>query len=452
MWFSFRHKVFLSLIAIVAASYFLPRIFGGDEDWTLWGGLPAMAGGLAITWFLSGWISRNSSLPSEEIESAAEDWAKGNLDRKARLPSQGAGARLGSVLNRMAGELRERFHEVEEDRERLSAILSSMTEGVLVLDHRGTILLINSVLGKMFLVEEKNSLGRSYLEVRRHHSLTDLIKTVLDGREARGREILIQSPVERHYQVQSSITEGGHAVFVFHDITALKELERARKDFVANVSHEIRTPLTSIKGYIEALRDGVKKDPKKMDEFLEVIQKNADHLDAILSDLLELSSIESGRYLWKKDLVSAGEVVAEAVRLVRPLAEKKGQTIEAGQLKKPISVLGDRSKLVEVFSNLLDNAVKYTPEGGRISVDVRNDRSGIEMQVADTGIGISRTDLSRLFERFYRVDKARSREIGGTGLGLSIVKHIVEAHGGTVSVKSKPGEGSRFRVILPKVK
>ncbi|HEY5648919.1 MAG TPA: phosphate regulon sensor histidine kinase PhoR [Nitrospiria bacterium] len=445
---SLQKKVFLAFVFFYFASALLLVTFSPTPLPS--GGVLLLIGGigLAAAWGLSVFFTRNLGGSLEEIRAAAAEWAEGNLERKAMVPSPGQAADLGVVLNRMVASLGDQFREVKDAHGRLAAILSSMTEGVLVLDRGGAIILINSALEEMFHLKEAKVRGRSYPEVLRHHSLAELIKTVLDTRSGQTKEILIQTPRERNYQIQASVTEGGYAVFVFHDITPLKHLERVRKDFVANVSHEIRTPLTSIMGYIEALQDGAKDDPEKSQEFFEIIRKHTGHLNAILSDLLELSSIESGEYLWKKEPVSLSEVVEQAVRLVRPASEKKGQSVDSGSVDAGLRVSGDKSKLIEVFSNLLDNAVKYTPEGGKISVEVREENGRIEAEVVDSGIGIPKKSLPRLFERFYRVDTARSREMGGTGLGLAIVKHIVEAHGGRVSVESSPGNGSRFRVSL----
>jgi len=243
---------------------------------------------------------------------------------------------------------------------------------------------------------------------------------------------------------------GVAAVLVFHDVSNLKRLERIRKDFVANVSHELRTPLTSIKGYIEALIDGAKDDPQKCAEFLGIIQKHSDQLNALLADLLQLSTIESGQYQWQRGIVLIPEMIDKAVHLLQPQARKKGQEISTGLAEGVGTLTGDADKLIQVLINLIDNAIKYTPNGGRIRVEARQREDAVEIAVSDSGIGIPAKEIPRIFERFYRVDRARSREMSGTGLGLSIVKHIIEAHGGKVSVESQVGKGSRFVVTLPK--
>jgi two-component system phosphate regulon sensor histidine kinase PhoR len=377
-----------------------------------------------LTWLIGRTFARRLTKPFEEITTAA---------------------------NRMAADLETKLSEISEDRARLQTILSSMVEGVLVLDRDSKIVLLNAAIERMFHLEGSNVLGRPLIEVFRHRQLHQLVQRALESASEQTEEIMMLMPEERMFAVHASISEKGGiaAVLVFHDVTKLKRLERVRKDFVANVSHELRTPLTSIKGYIEALLDGAKEDPRKCEDFLGIIQKHTDQLNALLSDLLQLSTIESGQYQWRRGAVSVSDLIGKAVHLLRPLAEKKGQAISTRPVEGVGSVTGDADKLTEVLINLIDNAIKYTPEGGRITVEARQTESAVEIAVGDTGLGIPFKEIPRIFERFYRVDRARSREVGGTGLGLSIVKHIVEAHGGKVSVESRVGKGSRFVVTLP---
>jgi two-component system phosphate regulon sensor histidine kinase PhoR len=324
----------------------------------------------------------------------------------------------------------------------------------MVLDRRGSILLVNTAFERMFHLSGQKVTGRLAMEVLRHYPLIELIKTVLDTRTSQSQEIVIQTDQERAFQVQVSVAPNSReqevcAVLVFHDITEIKRLERVRKDFVANVSHELRTPLTSIKGYIEALLDGVKDDPKQCLEFLQILQKHANRLNNLIADLLILSQIESGRYHWKQEQVKVADLVERAISILKPIAENKRQTISVLIPSNLELLVGDPEKLIQVLINVLDNAIKYTPENGKISLEVKQAGDTIEIAVSDSGIGIPKKDLSRIFERFYRVDQARSRELGGTGLGLSIVKHIIEAHGGKVSVESELRKGSRFVLTLP---
>jgi two-component system phosphate regulon sensor histidine kinase PhoR len=239
------------------------------------------------------------------------------------------------------------------------------------------------------------------------------------------------------------------AVSLEENIQNLHRLEQVRKDFVANVSHELRTPLTAIRGYVEALQDGGKDQPEQLDRFLDIIRAHADRLNLIITDLLLLAKIESGQVPLKQEPISLAGVIDRTVSLLRRQLEQKRHTVQVRIPEDLPLIFGDEERLAQVFSNLLDNAIKYTPEHGMITITAEAGDDFIVAHVEDTGIGIPLNDLPRIFERFYRVDKARSRELGGTGLGLSIVKHLVEGHGGTVTVESLPGRGTKFRVMLP---
>jgi two-component system phosphate regulon sensor histidine kinase PhoR len=399
-------------------------------------------------------ISCRMTQPLHEMTEVARKLALGQFDRQTEIRTEDEVADLGRALNVMAAALHARVADISEDRARLQAVLSSMVEGVLVLDRHGRILLMNEAMRRMFPLADSVVIGRSFIEVFRHHRLSELVKTVLESGQGCLEEVVLLMPEEHTFSIQASVAKQGSepdvaAVFVFHDITELKRLERVRKDFVANVSHELKTPLTSIKGYVEALIDGAKDDPDKCAQFLGIIQKHSEGLNAILSDLLQLSTIESGVYPWKQAAIVIPEVIERAARLLRSTAERKRHTLVVGSCDGLPAIYGDPDRLTEALINLMDNAVKYTPDGGRVSIDARSTGHGVEISVTDTGIGIPPRELQRIFERFYRVDRARSRELGGTGLGLSIVKHIVEAHGGTVSVESAIGKGSRFTISLP---
>jgi len=410
---------------------------------------------LAMT--LSLWVSRNLTKPLSEMAAAARQLAGGRLV----VSSTDEVGLLAQTLNQMTDQLETKIKEVSDDRAQLLAMLIAMVEGVMVLDYRGTVVQVNPALERMFSLELTESRGRHYAELIRHEGLTALVSSVLQTRSGQGGEITL-SPSGRCLRVEASIAGGSReqeacAVFVFHDITELRRLEKIRKDFVANVSHELRTPLTSIKGYVEALLDGGKDEPATATAFLEIIMRQSNRLNLILDDLLQLSQIESGQVLFRREPVDLRALLERTVAVIKPLADKKHHTIELSLPDEYWVVEGDEERLVQVFINLLENAVKYTPDQGRISMAIRNathlrttpPRAMIEIVVADSGIGIPEADRPRVFERFYRVDKARSRELGGTGLGLAIVKHIVEAHSGQVWVEGNTPRGSRFVVHLP---
>ena len=421
----------------------------------------AFGAAFLLAMVLSLWVSRNLTKPLSEMAAAARQLAAGTPGVRLIVSSSDEVGLLARTLNQMTDQLETKIKEVSDDRAQLLAMLIAMVEGVMVLDYRGTVVQVNPALERMFALELTESRGRHYAELIRHEGLTALVSAVLQTRSGQGGEITL-SPSGRCLRVEASIAGGNReqeacAVFVFHDITELRRLEKIRKDFVANVSHELRTPLTSIKGYVEALLDGGKDDPTTAAAFMEIIMRQSNRLNLILDDLLQLSQIESGQVLFRREPVELRALLERTVAVIKPLADKKHHTIELSLPDEYVVVEGDEERLVQVFINLLENAVKYTPDQGRISMTIRHaaqSRTGsprpmIEIVVADSGIGIPEADRPRVFERFYRVDKARSRELGGTGLGLAIVKHIVEAHSGHVWVEGNTPRGSRFVVHLP---
>ena len=411
---------------------------------------------------LSVWLGRSLTKPLSDMAAAARQLAAGNHTVYVQTSSRDEVGLLADTLNHMTNELKSKIEELSEDRSQLLAMLTSMVEGVMVLDYKGRILQVNPALERMFGVTRAEARGRQSSEVFGHPKLNALVSTVLAQRTGQEDEIIL--PSGRCLDVEASVAGGEQdneacAVLVFHDITELRRLENIRKDFVANVSHELRTPLTSIKGYVEALLDGGKDDPETSVRFLDIILKQSDRLNLILEDLLQLSKIESGQVQFKQEPLHIGSVVERTIAMVKPLADKKQHRLSSQIAADLPLIRGDQERLVQVLANLVDNAIKYTPEGGLITVSARRtpvtkntadgQRDGIELTVTDTGIGIPERDRPRVFERFYRVDKARSRELGGTGLGLAIVKHIVEGHGGQVWVEGNVPTGSRFVVRLP---
>jgi two-component system, OmpR family, phosphate regulon sensor histidine kinase PhoR len=426
----------------------------------------ALAFGLAlvVAAVLSVLLSRGLTRPLSDMVKVAQQLASGAFSHRIRSTSMDEVGVLGKTLNQMAERLESTIRELTEDRAQLLAVLSSMLEGVMVLDCRGRVLQVNPALERMLFIRGPEARGRSHWEVIRHEEFNTLVARVLDARQSQSGEISTAAGGQT-FRVEAAIAGGRRdneacVVLVFHDVTALRRLEKVRKDFVANVSHELRTPLTSIKGYVEALLDGVKDQPDQASRFLDIILKQSDRLNLILEDLLQLSQIESGQVLFKVDPVSVRSVAERTMALIQPIADKKGHRIELSMPGDLPCVLGDAERLVQVLTNLLDNAVKYTPDGGKIGIEARRAEGSrtdtqqhdwVDIIVADNGIGIPAADRPRVFERFYRVDKARSRELGGTGLGLAIVKHIVEAHGGHIWVEGNQPAGTRVVMRLPAV-
>jgi two-component system, OmpR family, phosphate regulon sensor histidine kinase PhoR len=332
------------------------------------------------------------------------------------------------------------------------ALLNSMVEGLLLLDEQGRIRLANRAFATFFnLTADIRS--RTILEALRLHELADLVVFLGTQKQVSGYELRLPGPGERWLEVNgAAIFNGGGrrqgTILVFHDLTRLKQLERTRKEFVANVSHELRTPLSLIKGYVETLLDGAKDNPEVAAKFLQTIDRNAERLKLLIEDLLTISELESGRVKPNLQALALGPVVRKVFEDFKaPAAARKVKLLDqVGDLK----VRADVTRLEQVLANLVDNAIKYGRVEGTVNVDARAVEGGmVEMTVRDDGPGIPAEALGRVFERFYRADKARSREQGGTGLGLSIVKHIVQSHGGRVWAKCEPGQGASFFFTFP---
>jgi two-component system phosphate regulon sensor histidine kinase PhoR len=382
---------------------------------------------------------------------AARQYAKGNLTARIRVRRDDELGELAQIINHSADQLQGRMAEIARDRGRTDAILSAMDDGVLAVDHRGTVVLANPSLSRV--LDLRDSPGRHYLEVIRQREVGSLIEEVLRRGERSEAEVEIL-----HLRRVFSITgvpfpgeEGtpNGAVLTFNDATERHRLEAIRRDFVANASHELRTPLTSIRGFVEALEDGAVGEPPTAQRFLGKIRTHADRMAALVEDLLELSRLESGARSPEREETVPAEVVEDVVASFAGPATRKDIGLGRTDRGAP-PVVTDPERLRRILENLVDNAVKYTPAGGRIEVTTSAGPEGsARIEVADNGPGIAGEHLARIFERFYRVDKARSRELGGTGLGLSIVKHLAEGMGASVSVESEEGKGSRFTVTLP---
>jgi len=339
------------------------------------------------------------------------------------------------------------------DSPELSLILAHMAEAVVALDGGGKIIFINPSTARLFQLEADQVAGRSILETIRNNDLHEIAKSVRETSLPRSDEITILSPEERIFEVQTvpleiSPAETG-ALLVLHNITRLRRLEEVRKDFVANVSHELRTPLAAIKGFAETLRLGAIEDKEHRDEFIASIEKHAENLTAMVDDLLKLSAIESKQQAPKLEPISLFEIITAIVTSLSKSAKQNNIRLAIQSLDALPEIRADRSQIKQLFTNLIENAIKYNRPGGNVHIAGNVDGNSIVITVADTGIGIPHEDIPRIFERFYRVEKGRSREMGGTGLGLSIVKHIVEAHGGSIRVESEEGKGSIFSVRLP---
>ncbi len=359
---------------------------------------------------------------------------------------------LAKSLNRAAGQLRDLLEQVRSESARREAILASMREGVMAVDHDLCLTFYNESFSRLTGVDPLLPSHAPLLEAVRDLGLSEMLGDVLAEGKPLKKTLQLQAAGAHIFEVQATpLAEGGNvgAIAILHDVTELERLERVRKDFVANVSHELRTPLTAIRGYAEALLEGALEDTGHRRNFVEVILAHSRRLGNITSDLLILSELESGREATEFERVNLRAVAEGALRTVEAEARVRGVTLKTGRLED-VEVLGHRLRVEQAILNLVDNAVKFNQTGGEVRIEsgMGSGNRGF-VSVADTGIGISSEHLSRIFERFYRVDKARSREVGGTGLGLSIVRHIVERMGGTVQVESRLGKGSTFTIFLP---
>jgi len=369
---------------------------------------------------------------------------------------------LESNLNEMSARLRASFLELREESEKVGGILRAMVEGVVVVSAAGQVVLINRRAEDIFaLASGPDYRGRHLVEMCRDPELQGLLRSLAewDGTEPAVCEIALADPDRRVLAVSVSPIRdpnSGRAtafVMVFHDITDLKKLETMRRDFVANVSHELRTPLTAIRGYAETLLAGALEDRDRARQFLSVIDRHSERLSRLIDDLLTLSDLELGKTSLKKEPVHLETLVEEVVEVLREKARRGGVALETHIPPELPLVLGDADRLQQVLINLTDNAIKYSASGGRVRISAAAESDGpastVEVSVEDEGIGIPATDLPRLTERFYRVDKARSRELGGTGLGLAIVKHIVQAHGGRLEIRSALNIGTTVKFSVP---
>ena len=403
---------------------------------------------LSVAYFFSNSLSRRISRLREFAESLVHAPA-------TEVLNSGAGDELGALaqsLNLTARQLRELVDRVSLESARREAILSGMVEGVLAVTQEMRVAFCNDYFLRALGRNDPPGENTPLVELSRDPELRILMEQVLSSGAAAKQRIQLTSAAGRAFEVQAaplSTPSYRGVIAILHDITDLERLERVRRDFVANVSHELRTPLTAIRGYAETLLEGALEDPENNRKFLEIIKAHSIRLNNIASDLLTLSELESGKPPADPESVGINSAIQAALRTVESEARLRGVHL-VWQPGKDATVRGDRTRLEQAFINLLDNAVKFNRPGGEVRVENGiSDEAKVRIDVTDSGIGIPSEDLSRVFERFYRVDKARSRDMGGTGLGLSIVKHVIERMGGSVSAKSQLGKGSTFTVLLP---
>ena len=408
--------------------------------------------GLILALLFSYFLSRFMSRPVRLIADSALEIGRGNFRHRQPVSGTDELSAVATVMNDLSSRIESQMDKLEREKERLDAILRGMGEGLMMTDGSGGITLVNPAFCELFGMSG-SVVGRPLIEIARHPDLNACYRRAVEERTEYRQEIVLSGFRERvlltHWVPLTAQQKLLGVIAVFHDISDLKRLEKIRKDFVANVSHELKTPVTIIKGYAEALLDGlVTSDPERAISFIEIIRNHIERQAELIGNLLTLSELESDQFTFDLLPLDLESTARRAVTCLGFKAVERGTTVTMTGFAGLPLVLIDPCRIEQVFVNLLDNALKYTPGGGHVEVSARTEPDKVIVTVRDNGPGIPPQSLTRVFERFYRVDEGRGREEGGNGLGLAIVKHIVQLHGGTVSVESTPGQGSAFTFSL----
>ncbi|OAB43881.1 two-component system histidine kinase PnpS [Paenibacillus antarcticus] len=411
----------------------------------------------AIAALVSYRMATSLTLPLEKIIKVARRITQLDYDARVQLERHDEVGQLGKAINAMADSLQNQLKRIRDNEDLIQSVLDNMTSGILMIDVKGNIAVINPAAEDMLKVKSEQVLGKSYLEMKQHYELSKVLKEGISLRVAIHEERSLYYPEEKMMRIDGvpMLDEQGSykgILFLLQDISAIRRLENMRSEFVANVSHELKTPIAAVKGFAETLLGGV-TDEKTVRSFLQIIYDESERLNRLISDILDLSKIESKRIPMDYSPVHLSSFFISVMETITTMAKKKGISLQM-EIPDELFIEADEDKLKQIFINLLSNAINYTQEGGRVKVIVRHlehdqGEDRVQFTVSDTGLGIPKKDLPRIFERFYRVDKARSRVSGGTGLGLSIVKHLVDMHNGYLSVESELNIGSSFTVELP---
>ena len=408
---------------------------------------------LVLAFVLGSLVASRTINSINRMIQVSRKFSEGDFSRRIIHRSKDEIGELAETLNKMAQDIEDKIREIETQNQKLATTFNSMIEGVIVVDKAGRVVSVNPTVEKIFGISRKDVEGKIFLEAVRNNDIAEIINALLKNGKPISAEIALVYPVHRIFEVNAAPIFDNDGIngclLVIHDITEIRMLETVRRDFVANVSHELKTPLTSIKGFVETLLEGALEDKENNRSFLKIIQDHAERLNKLIDDLLSLSHLESKEITLNKRTFNLRQQLEEVILGFKSQLKKKDIEV-ANDLPAGISANADKDRIEQVFTNLIDNAIKFNKEKGSIRIYTQEINGKVKVFVEDLGIGIPAKDIPRIFERFYRVDKARSRELGGTGLGLSIVKHIVELHGGSVGVESTEGLGSKFWFTIPK--
>jgi two-component system phosphate regulon sensor histidine kinase PhoR len=396
-------------------------------------------------------FSYRLTVPIKKMETFTERLRRGREPGTLLIETGDEMKTLADNINFLVAELRNQIRVATEEKEKLIAAFASMNEGVLLLDGQGKIENCNRAFIAMFEKQYGRVIGKTLIEAFRNVSLQNAFERFKQSGEPLSEEIVIGeiSPVILNVNFSRIHGQEEKTIAVFYDLTRLKRLEKMRVDFVANVTHEIKTPLTAILGFVETLQKGAIEEKETALRFLDIIHKHANRLNRLLEDLLTISNIELGEMKFFFESVALKGVVEHVLPLVSARAAEKKIALHRTVPEELPLIRADRDRLVQIILNVLDNAVKFTPEGGEVSIAASAQDGWVELRISDTGFGVPQNEIARMGERFYRVDKARSRELGGTGLGLSIVKHLMSAHGGRMEIQSRLGEGTKVSLFFP---
>ncbi|MFC4799157.1 two-component system histidine kinase PnpS [Neobacillus sp. GCM10023253] len=466
----FRTRLVMALITLISfvlvclgillgellKSFYIESMSDGLKMNIIWGIALFLVIAVVVIIFLGIRIISKFTKPIVEATDVAIELAKGNYRARTNVKRLDETGMLGRSLNRLAQNLQELVKSQEMQQEQLKVLIENMGAGLVLIDSKGYINLINRGFIDIFQVSQADYLNKLYYEVIDQEEIRDLVTEVFRIEQKVSKQLLIPLLIERRYFVVYGVPIIGTnhvwkgVLLVFHDITEIKKLEQMRKDFVANVSHELKTPITSIKGFTETLLDGAMNNQETLESFLSIILKESERLQSLIQDLLDLSKIEQQGFKLNIQKIDLFKLLEDVITLLQGKAEEKTISLELLCPEDRVQIHGDVDRLKQVFINLIGNAITYTPSNGNVGVILLEHGETVRVHVKDTGIGIKKEEIPRIFERFYRVDRARSRNSGGTGLGLAIVKHLIEAHHGQISVISAPGEGSEFIIELKK--